>query len=50
MRDLNDFKPASYTAQLEQAKDINEDGEIAGRSIDAAGVRKAFLAVPRDDD
>jgi probable HAF family extracellular repeat protein len=47
MRDLNDFKPSSYTAQLEQARDINEAGEIAGRSIDAAGVRRAFLAVPR---
>src|SRR5258707_5222496 len=46
MHDLNDFKPASYTARLEQARDINEAGEIAGRSIDAAGVRKAFLAVP----
>jgi probable HAF family extracellular repeat protein len=44
MKDLNDLKPASYTARLEQAKDINEAGEIAGRSIDASGVRKAFLA------
>ena len=50
MKDLNDLKPASYTARLEQAKDINEEGEIAGRSIDATGVRKAFLAVLRDDD
>ena len=46
MRDLNDFKLASYTARLEQARDINEAGEIAGRSLDAAGVRRAFLAVP----
>jgi len=46
MRDLNDFKPASYTALLEQAKDINEAGEISGRSLDAAGVRRAFLAIP----
>ena len=46
MRDLNDFKPASYTARLEQARDINEAGEIAGRSIDSAGVRRAFLATP----
>jgi probable HAF family extracellular repeat protein len=46
MRDLNDFKPASYTARLEQARDINEAGEISGRSIDAAGLRRAFLAVP----
>jgi probable HAF family extracellular repeat protein len=50
MKDLNDLKPASYTARLEQAKDINEEGEIAGRSLDATGVRKAFLAVLRDDD
>jgi len=49
MRDLNDFKPASYTARLEQARDINEAGEIAGRSLDATGVRKAFLAVPREE-
>jgi probable HAF family extracellular repeat protein len=46
MEDLNDLKPASYTARLEQAKDINEAGEIAGRSIDASGVRKGFLAEP----
>lgn len=46
MRDLNDFKPASYTALLEQARDINEAGEIAGRSLDATGVRRAFLATP----
>jgi len=48
VKDLNAFKPADYTARLEQAKDINEAGEIAGRSIDAAGVRRAFLAVPHD--
>jgi probable HAF family extracellular repeat protein len=47
MTDLNALKPATYTARLEQAKDINEAGEIAGRSIDTAGVRRAFLAVPR---
>jgi probable HAF family extracellular repeat protein len=47
MRDLNDFKPASYTARLEQARDINEAGEIAGRSIDPnTAQRTAFLAVP----
>lgn len=45
MRDLNDFKPASFTAVLEQAKDINEAGEITGRAVDANG-RPAFLAVP----
>jgi len=46
MRDLNNFKPAGYTARLEQARDINEAGEIAGRSIDSTGVRRAFLATP----
>ena len=46
MRDLNDFKPASYLSSLEQARDINEAGEIAGRSIDSTGVRRAFLATP----
>ncbi len=50
MRDLNDFKPPSYSATLEQARDINEAGEIAGRSIDATGVRRAFLAVPVDNN
>ncbi len=46
MTDLNALKPAAYTAQLEQAKDINEVGEIAGRSIDPVTGRKAFLATP----
>ncbi|HWX17672.1 MAG TPA: hypothetical protein VNY07_13895, partial [Chthoniobacterales bacterium] len=46
MRDLNDFKPLSYSATLEQARDINEAGEVAGRSIDSNGVRRAFLATP----
>jgi probable HAF family extracellular repeat protein len=46
MQDLNDFKPASYAAKLEQARDINEAGEISGRSIDSAGVRRTFLATP----
>ena len=44
--DLNDLKPADYIPRLEQAKDINEAGEIAGRSIDSVGVRRAFLAEP----
>jgi probable HAF family extracellular repeat protein len=48
MKDLNDLKQPSFTARLEQAKDINEQGEITGRSIDASG-RKAFLAVPVDE-
>lgn len=47
MRDLNDFKQPGYTATLEQARDINEAGEIAGRSLDPATGRKAFLATPR---
>jgi probable HAF family extracellular repeat protein len=46
MTDLNTLKPATYTARLEQAKDINEAGEIAGRSIDPVTGRKAFLATP----
>jgi len=46
MRDLNDFKPAGYTATLEQARDINDGGEIAGRSLDSLGIRKAFVAKP----
>ena len=46
MQDLNDFKQAGYTARLEQARDINEAGEIAGRSIDSTGIRRAFLATP----
>src|SRR5438270_399492 len=46
MRDLNDFKPASYNARLEQARDVNEASEIAGRSLDSTGVRRAFLATP----
>ncbi len=46
MKDLNDLKPASYTALLEQARDINEAGEIAGRSLDPVTGRKAFLATP----
>jgi probable HAF family extracellular repeat protein len=46
MKDLNDLKPADYTARLEHAKDINEAGEITGRSFDPVTGRKAFLAVP----
>jgi probable HAF family extracellular repeat protein len=43
--DLNDLKGA-FSARLESAKDINDNGEIAGRAIDASGVRTAYLAVP----
>jgi probable HAF family extracellular repeat protein len=46
MRDLNDLIQPSYTARLEHARDINEAGEIAGRSIAPVVGRKAFLAVP----
>jgi probable HAF family extracellular repeat protein len=43
--DLNDLK-GSYAPRLESAKDINDNGEITGRAIDANGVRTAYLAVP----
>jgi probable HAF family extracellular repeat protein len=46
MKDLNDLKSASYTSKLEQARDINEAGEIAGRSLDPVLGRRAFLATP----
>ena len=42
--DLNDFK-GGYSGVLAIAKDINNNGEIAGRAIDA-GVLKAYLAEP----
>jgi probable HAF family extracellular repeat protein len=45
--DLNDLKGPGYPARLEQAKDINGEGEITGRAIDPiTSVRTAFLAVP----
>jgi probable HAF family extracellular repeat protein len=43
--DLNDLK-GNFSPRLETAKDINNLGEIAGRAIDATGVRTAYLAVP----
>jgi probable HAF family extracellular repeat protein len=43
--DLNDLK-GDYSAHLESAKDINDNGEITGRAVDANGVRTAYLAVP----
>jgi probable HAF family extracellular repeat protein len=43
--DLNELK-GSYSAHLETAKDINDNGEITGRALDANGVRTAYLAVP----
>jgi probable HAF family extracellular repeat protein len=45
--DLNDLKGPGYPARLEQAKDINDEGEITGRAIDPiTSVRTALLAVP----
>jgi probable HAF family extracellular repeat protein len=47
MTDLNDLKAPGYPARLDNAKDINDQGEITGRSTDPiTGVRTAFLAVP----
>jgi probable HAF family extracellular repeat protein len=43
--DLNNFK-GGFSAHLESAKDINDNGEITGRAVDANGVRNAYLAVP----
>ena len=43
--DLNGLK-GGFSAHLESAKDINDNGEITGRAIDASGVRTAYLAVP----
>src|SRR5438132_5530741 len=43
--DLNELK-GSYSARLESAKDINDNGEITGRAVDANGVRTAYLAIP----
>src|SRR6266480_229103 len=45
--DLNDRK-GSYSALLETAKDINDNGEITGRAITDpnTGARTAYLAVP----
>lgn len=52
VKDLNDLKANSFLPRLDQARDINERGEITGRSIDTTGERKAFLAIParRNDD
>jgi hypothetical protein len=45
--DLNSLKAPGYPARLDNAKDINDLGEITGRSTDpTTGVRRAFLAVP----
>ena len=44
--DLNDLK-GDFSARLESAKDINDNGEITGRAIDSNSVRTAYLAVPQ---
>jgi probable HAF family extracellular repeat protein len=43
--DLNDLK-GGFPIRLETAKDINNNGEITGRAIDAANVRTPYVAVP----
>jgi len=43
--DLNELK-GSFSARLQTAKDINDNGEITGRAIDANSVRTTYLAVP----
>jgi probable HAF family extracellular repeat protein len=48
MTDLNAVKQPGYSARLEQAKDINDRGEITGRAIDpTTGMRTAFVALPK---
>jgi probable HAF family extracellular repeat protein len=47
--DLNDLKQPEFTDSIETAKDINDAGEITGRSISDAGVRTSYLAVPADE-
>ena len=42
--DLNDLK-GGFPKRLETAKDINDKGEIAGRTFDA-NVRTPYLAAP----
>jgi hypothetical protein len=47
MRDLNDLKAPGYSARLDNAKDINDKGEITGRATDpTTGLRTAFFATP----
>src|SRR5437763_7502201 len=47
MQDLNDLKQPNFSASLETAKDINNNGEITGRALDPnTGVRTAYVAVP----
>jgi len=45
--DLNTVIQAGYTNRLENGKDINDSGEITGRSIDrVTGARTPVLLVP----
>ena len=46
MQDLNDLKQPEFSARLESAKGINDNGEVTGRAIDANNVRTAYLAEP----
>ncbi|HEY2711246.1 MAG TPA: hypothetical protein VGI60_01930 [Chthoniobacterales bacterium] len=47
--DLNTEKQSDFTDRLENAKDINNRGEITGRAISPdTGVRTAYVAVPND--
>ena len=49
MQDLNALKPPSYTARSEQAKTSTKPERSPARSINASGVRRAFLAAPGED-
>lgn len=49
-KDLNTLAANTFAPRLDQARDINDRGEITGRSIDAAGVRRTFLAIPTRND
>ena len=46
--DLNTLKSPDFSARLEQAKDINDRGEITGRSFnETTNERRAFLVVTK---
>lgn len=47
--DLNSLKQPEFSDRIETAKDINDAGEITGRSISDIGVRTVYLAVPTDE-
>ena len=47
LTDLNDLKLPGYADTLQQATDINDQGQITGRAVDSvSGERPAFLASP----